>query len=99
MSCLPERTSQPRCDQGLIETDGKATRRRGADRRPRGGSSPAFSVAWTFMSEIGPDGVSLATDVWHTEFPDLIVLHGYATDMNVHPTVCLRRISSPAGST
>ena len=41
------------------------------------------------MSEIGPDGVSLATDVWHTEFPDLIVLHGHATDMNVHPTADL----------
>ena len=37
------------------------------------------------MSEIGPDGVSLATDVWQTEFHDLIVLHGHATDMNVHP--------------
>jgi|GEM_PF-2296507 len=41
------------------------------------------------MSEIGPYGVSLATDIWHIEFPDLIVLHGHATDMNAHPTAHL----------
>jgi len=41
------------------------------------------------MSGIGPYGVSLATDISRTKSPVLIVLHGHATDMNVHSTARL----------